>query len=315
MAPAKPAAPVQPRPDAEPVTAAEPVAAHAHSATPRRNPALQLLRQTGRAGTRIAAVVVVVAGFAFPFAIMVTTSFKTTGDIFHAPPRFWPASWTLASFQAAFLQMPFWHYLGNTVLLCVLNVLGTLVACPLVAYSLAKVGWRGRGPLLVLVLATMMLPPQVTLIPIYLIWNGLHAVNTYWPLVVPAFCGTPFLIFMIRQFLISLPDELIESARIDGASELRIYLRVVLPLARPALATAAVFQFVWTWTDFLNPLIYLNDPGKYTLSIGLYNFFSEHGVAWGPLMAACVLFTIPAFVIFLAGQRYFVEGIATRGFK
>lgn len=264
---------------------------------------------------RVVLVALVVAGFAFPFAIMVTTSFKTTGDIFHAPPRFWPTSWTLASFRAAFLQMPFWRYLGNTLLLCGLNVLGTVVACPLVAYSLAKLRWRGRGPLLVLVLATMMLPPQVTLIPIYLIWNDLHAVNTYWPLVVPAFCGTPFLIFMIRQFLISVPDDLLEAARIDGTPELRIYLRVVLPLARPALATAAVFQFVWTWTDFLNPLIYLNDPSKYTLSIGLYNFFSEHGVAWGPLMAACVLFTIPAFLIFLAGQRYFVEGIATRGFK
>jgi multiple sugar transport system permease protein len=278
-------------------------------------PAEPLLRAAARSGARLAAVLVVAAGFAFPFAIMVTTSFKTTGDIFQAPPHFWPSSWTLASFRSAFGQMPFWRYLGNTMLLCGLNVLGTVVACPLVAYSLAKLRWRGRGPLLVLVLATMMLPPQVTLIPVYLIWNGLGAVNTYWPLVVPAFCGTPFLIFMLRQFLITVPNELIEAARIDGAPELRIYWRVVLPLARPALATAAVFQFVWTWTDFLNPLIYLNDSSKYTLSIGLYNFFSEHGVAWGPLMAACVLFTIPAFGIFLAGQRYFVEGIATRGFR
>jgi multiple sugar transport system permease protein len=314
MAPAERAGAVQTQ-RAESLTAAELSAAQAYEATPRRKPALRLLWQAGSRGARIAAVVLVVVGFAFPFAIMVTTSFKATGDIFHAPPRFWPVTWTLASFRSAFLQMPFWRYVGNTVLLSGLNVLGTLVACPLVAYSLAKLRWRGRGPLLVLVLATMMIPPQVTLIPIYLIWNGLHAVNTYWPLVVPAFCGTPFLIFMIRQFLISVPDDLLEAARIDGASELRIYLRVVLPLARPALATAAVFQFVWTWTDFLNPLIYLNSPSKYTLSIGLYNFFSEHGVAWGPLMAACVLFTIPAFLIFLAGQRYFVEGIATRGFK
>lgn len=314
MAPAEPAGAVHTQ-GADSVIPAELSAGQVDRATPRRKPARRLFWQAGSAGARIAAVVLVVAGFAFPFAIMVTTSFKTTGDIFHAPPAFWPATWTLASFRSAFLQMPFWRYVGNTVLLSGLNVLGTLVACPLVAYSLAKLRWRGRGPLLVLVLATMMIPPQVTLIPIYLIWNGLHAVNTYWPLVVPAFCGTPFLIFMIRQFLISVPDDLLEAARIDGASELRIYLRVVLPLARPALATAAVFQFVWTWTDFLNPLIYLNDPSKYTLSIGLYNFFSEHGVAWGPLMAACVLFTIPAFLIFLAGQRYFVEGIATRGFK
>jgi multiple sugar transport system permease protein len=273
------------------------------------------LAQAARGGTRWLAVLVLAAAFVFPFAVMVLTSFKGIGDIFHAPPRFWPTVWTLANFRAALSQMPFWRYLGNTVLLCALNVLGTLLACPLIAYSLSKLRWRGRGPLLVLVLATMMLPPQVTLIPIYLIWNDLHAVNTYWPLVVPAFCGTPFLIFMIRQFLMNVPNELLEAARIDGASELRIYWTVVLPLARPALATAAVFQFVWTWTDFLNPLIYLNSSSKYTLSIGLYNFFSEHGVAWGPLMAACVLFTIPAFVIFLAGQRYFVEGIATRGIR
>lgn len=279
-------------------------------AGPRR-----LIGAGSRQGIRMLLIALVVVGFAFPFFIMLTTSFKTNADIFHAPPRFWPAEWTLASFRQAFLQMPFWGYLANTVLLAALNVLGTLLACPLVAYSLAKLRWRGRGPLLVLVLATMMLPPQVTLIPIYLIWNDLHAVNTYWPLVVPAFFGTPFLIFMIRQFLMTVPNDLLDAARIDGAGELRIYARIVLPLARPALATAAVFQFVWTWTDFLNPLIYLNDPAKYTLSIGLYNFFSEHGVEWGPLMAACVLFTIPAFLIFLAGQRYFTEGIATQGIK
>jgi multiple sugar transport system permease protein len=273
------------------------------------------MARVGRGGARWLAVFVLAAAFVFPFAVMVLTSFKGPGDIFHAPPRLWPTVWTLAGFRAALSQMPFWRYLGNTVLLCALNVLGTLLACPLVAYSLSKLRWRGRGPLLVLVLATMMLPPQVTLIPIYLIWNDLHAVNTYWPLVVPAFCGTPFLIFMIRQFLMNVPNELLEAARIDGARELRIYRTVVLPLARPALATAAVFQFIWTWTDFLNPLIYLNSSSKYTLSIGLYNFFSQYGVAWGPLMAACVLFTIPAFVIFLAGQRYFTEGIATRGIR
>jgi multiple sugar transport system permease protein len=170
-------------------------------------------------------------------------------------------------------------------------------------------------PMLMIILGTIMLSPQVTLIPIYLLWNHANLTDSYVPLVVPAFLGTPFLIFMLRQFLMSVPSELIEAARIDGASELRTYRSVVLPLARPALATAAVFQFVWTWTDFLNPLIYLNGTSKYTLSIGLYNFFSENGVEWGPLMAACVTFTLPAFVVFLLGQRYFVEGIATSGLK
>lgn len=272
-------------------------------------------RRVSRWLTRRLLILLLVAVFVFPFAVMLTTSFKNTQDIFHAPPQFWPHSWTLANFRAAFGQIPFWRYLANTLALCALNVVGTLISCPLVAYSLAKIGWRGRTPLLVVVLATMMIPPQVTLLPVYLMWNKVGALNSYWPLFVPAFFGTPFLIFMIRQFLWSVPDHLLDAARIDGASELRIFVSIVLPLARPALATAAVFQFVWTWTDFLNPLIYLNDPQKYTLSIGIYNFFSEHGVSWGPLMAACTMFTFPAFLIFIAGQRYFTEGIATTGLK
>lgn len=260
-------------------------------------------------------VLLLVLVFVFPFVVMLASAFKNADDIFHAPPRLFPKEWTLANFRAAFDQMPIWRYFANTVLLCALNVLGTLFSCPLVAYALSKIRWRGQMPMLLIVLGTMMLPPQVTLIPIYLMWNKLGATNTYFPLFVPAFLGTPFLIFMIRQFLMSIPNDLLDAARIDGSSELRTYWSIVLPLARPALATAAVFQFVWTWVDFLNPLIYLNDAKKYTLSIGLYNFFSEHGVAWGPLMAACVMFTLPAFVIFLIGQRYFVEGISTSGIK
>ena len=269
----------------------------------------------GRYLTRRVVVLLLVAVFVFPFVVMVATAFKNADDIFHAPPRLWPQTWTLANFRAAFDQMPIWRYFANTVVLCVLNVLGTLFSCPLVAYALSKIHWRGKMPMLMIVLGTMMLPPQVTLIPIYLMWNKLGATNSYLPLFVPAFLGTPFLIFMIRQFLMSVPDDLLDAARIDGSSELRTYWSIVLPLARPALATAAVFQFVWTWVDFLNPLIYLNDAKKYTLSIGLYNFFSEHGVAWGPLMAACAMFTLPAFLVFLIGQRYFVEGISTSGIK
>jgi multiple sugar transport system permease protein len=166
-----------------------------------------------------------------------------------------------------------------------------------------------------LVIGTMMLPPQVTLIPVYLVWNKLGLAGTYVPLIVPSFLGTPFFIFLLRQFLINVPDELLEAARIDGAGEWKIYWRLILPLTRPALITVAVFQFVWTWTDFLGPLIYLNDTSQYTLSIGLYNFFTEHGVAWGPLMAACLMFAAPALVIFVLGQRYFVDGIATTGLK
>jgi multiple sugar transport system permease protein len=153
------------------------------------------------------------------------------------------------------------------------------------------------------------------MIPLYKLWNDVGAVGTYWPLVLPPFFGTAFFIFLLRQFFLGIPDELLEAARIDGAGEFRIYSQIVLPLARPALATVAVFQFMWTWTDFLLPLLYLNDKDKYTLSIGLYSFFSEHGVDWGPLMAACLMFTLPALLIFLVAQRYFIEGISISGLK
>lgn len=272
-------------------------------------------RRLARKPIRYVALLPVVLGMLFPFVVMLTTSVKTPEDVFGLPPTLLPTEWEFGNFGAAMDAMPFWRYLGNTLLVSGLCVVGSLLSCPLVAYSLAKLRWRGRGVLLMLILSTMMLPPQVTLVPLYLLWDRLGLTGTYLPLVIPSFLGTPFLIFMLRQFMLGIPDELLQAARLDGASELRVYLQIVLPLARPALATVAVFQFVWSWTDFLNPLIYLSDESQYTLSIGLYNFFSEHGVDWGPLMAASVMFTLPALVIFLLGQRYFVEGIATRGLK
>lgn len=264
---------------------------------------------------RYALVLLLVAVFIFPFVVMVTTAFKASDEIFRAPPELLPRAWTIEHFVAALTQIPFWRFLVNTVVISGLSVIGTLLAAPLVAYSLAKLRWRGRNLLFIMVLATMMLPPQVTLIPIYMLWNKVGATGTILPLVIPAFLGTPFFIFLIRQFLISVPEELIEAAKVDGASELRIYWSIVLPIARPALITSAVFQFVWAWTDFLYPLIYLNDEESYTLSIGLYSFLGQHGVQWGPLMAACVLFTLPAFLIFLVFQRYFIGGIATGALK
>lgn len=264
---------------------------------------------------RYALVVTLVLVFVFPFLAMLSTSFKLPADIFSAPPNLWPKEWTLENFVAVFDQIPFWQYLANTLLIAGLSVFGMLLASPLVAYSLSKIGWRGQRPLLLIVMATMMLPPQVTMIPLFLLWNGLGATNTYLPLVLPMFFGTPFLIFMIRQFFMSVPNELLYAARVDGASEFRIYWSIVLPIARPALVTAIVFQFVWAWTDFLNPLIYLNDSSKYTLSIGLYAFFGEHNVDWGPLMATSVLFTIPALALFVVFQRYFVGGISAGALK
>lgn len=270
-------------------------------------------RYLGRRASQHAILVLIAAAFMVPLVVMVLTAFKAPSDVFnsHLLPRHWDTS----NFLKATRAMPLIRYLGNTALLVIANVAGTLISCPVVAYSLAKLRWRGRTVTLGTVLATMMLPPQVIFIPQYLLWDKIGLVGTFWPLIIPQFFGTPFYIFLLRQFFTGIPDALREAARIDGASELRIYAQIMLPQAKPALATIAVFQFVATWTDFLLPLIYLRDNSMYTLSVGLYNFFGEHGVQWGPLMAACTYFTIPAIVVFVIAQRYFVRGITVTGLK
>jgi multiple sugar transport system permease protein len=211
--------------------------------------------------------------------------------------------------------MPFWRYLLNTAFIASVTVVGQLLSSSIVAYSLAKIRWRGRDALLLLIVATMMLPPQVTMIPVYIGWSRLGLTGSYVPLLVPQFFGLAFFIFMLRQFFRGIPGELIDAAQIDGASDLRIYRSIVLPLARPALGALAIFAFMWAWTDFLLPLLYINDPQQYTLSIGLYSFFSEHGVEWGALMAAATLMSLPLVVVFLIGQRQFLRGIALTGIK
>ncbi|QDP95379.1 carbohydrate ABC transporter permease [Microlunatus elymi] len=272
-------------------------------------------RYLGRRLTHHLILILICLAFLVPFAVMITTAFKTPADIFSVPPKLLPHRWVLSNFSEAVNAMPFFRYLANTALLVILNVLGTLISCPLVAYALAKLRWPGRNVVFGTILATMMLPAQVTFIPLYLLWDRVGAVGTLWPLIIPAFFGSPFYIFLLRQFFTGVPDSLREAGLLDGASEFRIYWRLILPQAKPAIATVAIFQFVATWTDFLLPLIYLNTQENYTLSIGLYNFFGEHGVAWGPLMAACLIFTVPALIVFMVAQRYFVQGIAVTGMK
>jgi multiple sugar transport system permease protein len=273
-----------------------------------------MLRRVRTVRRTVTAVLVALV-FVFPFLVMLSTALKPDGEIFSSPPTLLPRSWTLENFRAALDAIPFWRYLGNTLLIAALSVIGTCLSCPLVAYSLAKVRWRGSRIVFMAIVGTMVLPPQVTMIPLYLIWDKAHAVGTILPLVVPSFLGVPFFIFLIRQFLVSVSDSLIEAGRIDGASEFRVYWSIVLPIARPAVVTAAVFQFMWAWTDFVGPLIYLNRPEARTLSIGLYSFFGENTVAWGPLMAASVMFTLPAVIIFVIGQRFFIGGISAGAIK
>lgn len=206
-------------------------------------------------------------------------------------------------------------YIFNSVLLVVLNVLGQLLACSMAAYAFSRLHWPGRDAVFALLLSTMMLPAFVTMIPQFLIFKQLGWYNTLLPLWVPAFFGTPFFIFLLRQFMMGLPRELEEAARIDGCSCWGIYWWVILPLMKPALAAVAVFTFMDTWNEFMRPLIYLSDQRLYPLSLGLFNFRSAHGSDFGMLMAASSMMTLPVIALFFMCQRYFIQGVTLTGMK
>ena len=219
------------------------------------------------------------------------------------------------NYADAFHKMAFWQNLRNTLFICVTVVLGTLVSCSLVAYSFARIPWPGRDTVFILVLATMMLPYQVTLIPLFAMYRELGWVGTFKPLIIPAFFGTPFYIFLLRQFFLAVPQDLSASARIAGCNEFGIYLFIMLPLSKPALATTALFMFLFQWADFLSPLVYLQDDRQYTLAIALQQFQSHHESAWGPLMAMSSVITIPIIILFFLTQRTFIQGITLTGLK
>lgn len=237
------------------------------------------------------------AGHAFSFAALIPN----------------PLHWE--NYPLALRTVPFELYLRNTLLLCVLTVLGAVLSSAVAAYGFARIPFRGRSWLFLLCLATMALPAQVTMIPVFEVFRRLGWYGTYLPLVVPAFVGAPFYIFLLTQFFRTLPEELAESARIDGAGEWTIFIRMILPLSKPALATCALFQFLATWNDFFGPLLYINDPSRYTLAYGLQQFLSAYGGQWTQLMAASTLFTLPIILLFFFAQRTFIQGIATTGGK
>jgi ABC-type glycerol-3-phosphate transport system permease component len=221
----------------------------------------------------------------------------------------------VANYREAFQWFPFPLYLKNTLVICIIAVIGTLLSCSLVAYGLACVEWRGREVLFWIMLSTMMLPPQVTMIPLFLTFKQLGWINTILPLVVPTFFGNAFFVFLLRQFYRTVPRDLIEAARLDGCGELGIWARIMLPLSKPALAVVALFTFMWTWNDFLNPLIYLMEDRKYTLSIGLAMFQGQYHGEWGQMMAMSGLMTLPVIVLFFVAQKQFIQGVKMSGIK
>ncbi|HHY99214.1 MAG TPA: carbohydrate ABC transporter permease [Firmicutes bacterium] len=261
---------------------------------------------------------VLIAGaviFAFPFVWLVSTSLKPDDQLFLFPPTFIPRPVRWDNYTRMLQYLPFFQFLKNTLYVTVLNVIGTLLSCSLVAYGFARLRFPGRDILFLVLLSTMMLPPQVTMVPVYLIFKRLGWVDTFKPLYINSFFGIPFFIFLLRQFMTTIPYEIEDSAKIDGCGYLRLYGTIILPLIKPALATVAIFRAMNSWNDFLTPLIYLNSVNKMTLALGLRLFQNMYGGEWSLMMAASTLMTLPIIVLFFFSQRQFIQGITLTGLK
>jgi multiple sugar transport system permease protein len=256
--------------------------------------------------------------FLFPWLWLLSTSLKSAEQILQVPPRWIPNPLTWINYYYGVTEIEFFRYLSNTLIICAVVVVGRIFSCSVVAYALSHITWPGRRILFGLVLATLLLPTQVTVIPLFIIFSRLGWVNTFLPLTVPAFFGDAFFIFLLRQFFMGIPRDLTDAARLDGASHVHIYWQIVMPLARPALATLVAFTFIWTFNDFQAPLIYLKDRDLWTLALGMQGFTQRYGVdpsSLGAMMAAAVLYTLPMVLIFLLAQRAFIRGIVTTGLK
>lgn len=253
-----------------------------------------------------------------PLLWMISTSLKEDGDVFLLPLQWWPRPILWSNYPAALTYQPFFTYFWNSVQVTMLSVVGAVLTASLVAYAFARLRAPGKDFLFGILLSTLMLPGEVTLVPIYLIFRQLGWLDTYGPLIVPSwFGGSAFYIFLLRQFFMTLPTELDDAAKIDGASLFSIYWRILMPLSKPALASVAVFAFFSNWSNFQAPLIYLTTIEKFTIPVGLRLYLSTIGnnMHWNYLMAATIVSIIPPIVIFFTSQRFFVEGAVLTGVK
>ena len=250
-----------------------------------------------------------------PFIWMISTSFKEPGQTFVYPPQFIPDPITFDNYPNMWNALPFAKFFFNSVKIASLNTIGQLITCSMAAFAFSVLIFRGRDLLFLLLIATLMIPYQVTLIPTFILFSKIGWVGTHLPLWVPAFWGGAFGTFLLRQFYLTIPIDLAESARIDGASIWQIYRHVYIPLSGPPMAALAIFTFMWTWNDLLNPLIYVNELDKLTLTIGLSFFQNQYGGKWTLMMAGAVVSILPIIIIFFFAQKYFIQGIATTGVK
>jgi multiple sugar transport system permease protein len=252
--------------------------------------------------------------FLAPFVFIVLTAFMTNEQALS--PDLWPHPFRFRNFADVFSEAPLWRYALNSLIYGGLATLFLLASSIPVAYALAKLRWRGREAAFLIVLVAMLLPPQVTVIPVYVMWAKLHLVGSLWPLILPNLLGDAFSIFLLRQFFLTIPDEYLDAARVDGCGEFRILTTVVLRLTKPAIAAVALFSFLFCFNDFFGPLLYTGEsPDNWTLSVGLAQFRTIHQVQWNLTMAATLIVIAPVVILFFFAQRAFVEGVTLTGVK
>lgn len=249
-----------------------------------------------------------------PFIWMLSTAIKPTSETFLFPPTFIPIHPQFRNFIDAWNAVPFDRFYVNSIIVMLAVTIGQLITSSLGAYAFARINFWGRDKIFLLYLATMMIPFQVTMIPIFAIVSKLHWINTYWALIIPSLFS-PYGTFLLRQFFMGIPNELEESVRIDGGSYLTCYAKIILPLSKPALAALGTFIFLWCWNNFLWPLLVVNTVDMFTLPLGISLFQSQNTIQWNMMMAASTIALLPLLVVFLFAQKYFVEGITLSGLK
>ncbi|MEZ4863202.1 MAG: carbohydrate ABC transporter permease [Caldilineaceae bacterium] len=255
------------------------------------------------------------AVFLIPLFWMISTAFKTRAQTWLFPPEWLPDPFVWDNFPEVFTVVPFLLFIQNTLVIILWNILGAVFSTSLVAYGFARLRFPGRDALFILLIATLMIPYQVTLIPTFILFKLLGWINTYLPLTVPAFTGSAFFIFLMRQYLMSLPFELDDAARIDGCNTFQVLYYILLPLCVPPLTIVVVFTFIGVWSDFLGPLIFLNENTKYTIALGLNMLRGRHGTDWNLLMAASLMAVLPTLVLYFFAQNRLIGGIASVGLK
>ncbi|MBB6022297.1 alpha-1,4-digalacturonate transport system permease protein [Paenibacillus sp. JGP012] len=249
-----------------------------------------------------------------PVLWVVISALKTNSDLYSFPPKLWPDPVTFEHFTAAFKKGDFGLYFMNSTIVTLSSTLLLLLINSMAGFALAKYRFRGSSIILIAFISTLMIPIEVIMIPIFKVLSALGLYNTLLAIIIPP-AATPTGVFLMRQYLLTVPDELLEAARMDGAGEWKIYWSIILPIAKPILAVLAIFSFMWRWDDFVWPLIAISDPSKYTIQLALSNFIGEYNVDWGSLLAMSVITMLPVLVVFMVFQRYFVSGMITSGMK